>query len=45
MDSSRDLQPIRAKNFTNKFYLVLHVCVQTFDVTFLGVLFWDVNKA
>ena len=45
LDSSRDLQLIRAKSFTNRFYLVLHACVQTFDVMFLSVLFWDVNKA
>jgi len=25
--SSRDLQPIRAKKFINKFYLILHACV------------------
>ena len=41
--SSRDLQPIRAKKFVNKFYLILHACVQTFDVTFFGVKFWDIN--
>ena len=45
LDSSRDLQPIRAKSFTNRFYLVLHACVQTFDVIFFGVKFWDLNKA
>ena len=40
LDSSCDLQLIRVKNFTNKFYLVLlHTCVQSFDVMFLGVKF------
>ena len=34
LDSSRDLQPIHAKNFINKFHLVLHACVKIFDVTF-----------
>ena len=34
LDSSRDLQPIYAKSFVNRFHLVLHVCVETFDVMF-----------
>ena len=37
LDSSRDLQPIRAKKFINKLHLVLHTCVQIFDVMFLDV--------
>ena len=32
LDSSRDLQPIHAKNFVNRLYLVLHTCVEIFDV-------------
>ena len=36
LDLSRDLQPIRAKKFTNRFYLVFYACVQIFDVIF----FW-----
>ena len=24
-------------------HLILHACVQTFDVTFLGVKFWDLG--
>ena len=39
LDSSRDLQLIRAKSFANKFYLVLYACVQAFDAMFLGKLF------
>ena len=34
LDSSRDLQPIYVKSFVNRLHLVLHACVQTFDVTF-----------
>ena len=34
LDSSRDLQPIHAKNFVNRLHLVFHACVETFDVTF-----------
>ena len=34
LDSSRDLQHIHAKNFVNRFHLVLHTCVEIFDVTF-----------
>ena len=34
LDSSRDLQPIHAKSFVNRLHLVLHVCVETFDVMF-----------
>ena len=34
LDSSRNLQPIYAKSFVNRFYLLLHVCVKTFDVMF-----------
>ena len=37
LDSSRDLQPIHAKKFINRLHLVLHACVQTFDVTFFCV--------
>ena len=43
LDSSRDLQSIRAKSFINRSYLILHACAQTFDVMFLGVKFWDEN--
>ena len=43
LDLSRDLQLIRAKGFVNKFYLILHTCVQIFDVTVVGVKFWDLN--
>ena len=32
LDSSRDLQLIYAKSFINRLYLVLHACVETFDV-------------
>ena len=39
LDTSRDLQLIRAKSFANRFYLVLYACVQIFDVTFFGVKF------
>ena len=31
------------KKIANRFYLVLHAYVQIFDVTFLGVKFWDLN--
>ena len=41
--SSRDLQPIRAKSFVNRFNLILHACVQTFNVMFFGVNFLDLN--
>ena len=34
LDSSRDLQLIDAKNFINRLHLVLHACVEIFDVTF-----------
>ena len=34
LDSSRDLQLIHAKNFINRLHLVLHTCVETFDVIF-----------
>ena len=37
LDSSRDLQPIHAKSFVNSLHLVLHACVETFDVTFFCV--------
>ena len=33
LDSSRDLQPIHAKSFVNRLHLVLHACIETFDVT------------
>ena len=33
LDSSCDLQPIYAKSFINRLHLVLHICVETFDVT------------
>ena len=32
LDSSRDLQSIYAKSFVNRLHLVLHACVETFDV-------------
>ena len=32
LDSSRDLQPIYAKNFVNRLHLVHHACVEIFDV-------------
>ena len=35
LDSSRDLQPIRAKSFVTRLHLILHACVQTFNVMFL----------
>ena len=44
LDSSRDLQLILAKSFVNRFYLILHLCVQIFDVMFLGVNFMVLNK-
>ena len=44
LNSSHDLQSIRAKSFISRFYLVLHACVQTFDVMFLDVNFIDLNK-
>jgi len=34
---SRDLQPIYTKSFVNRLHLVLHACVETFDVTFFSV--------
>ena len=34
---SRDLQPIYAKSFINRLHLVLHACIETFDVTFFCV--------
>ena len=34
LDSSRDLQHIHAKNFVNRFHLVLHTCVEIFNVMF-----------
>ena len=43
LDSSCDLQPIRAKNFVNRFRLILHACVQIFDVMFLSVQILDLN--
>ena len=39
LDSSRDVQPIHAKNFVNKFHLVFYACVQIFDVTFFYLQF------
>jgi len=44
LDSSRDLQPIRVKSFINRLYLVLHIYVQTFNVTFFGVKILDLNR-
>ena len=46
LDSSRDLQPIHAKNFVNTLHLVLHTCVETFDVIFFLYLrgLWVVTK-
>jgi len=41
LDSPRDLQPIRAKGFVNRFYLVLPI--QTFNVMFLGVNFLNLT--
>ena len=35
LDSSRNLQPIYAKSFVNRLYLLLHACVKTFDVMFI----------
>ena len=32
LDSSRDLQPIYAKSFVNRLYLVLYTFVEIFDV-------------
>ena len=43
LDSSRDVQSICAESFINRSYLILHACAQAFDVTFLGVKFWDEN--
>ena len=45
LDSSRDLQPIHAKSFVNSLHLVLHACVETFDVTFFLCLrgLWGEN--
>ena len=37
LDSSHDLQPIYAKSFVNKLHLVLHTCIEIFDVTFFCV--------
>ena len=34
LDSSHDLPPIHAKSFINRLHLVLHTCVETFDVMF-----------
>ena len=36
---SRDLKPIHVKNFINRIYLVLRVCVQMCDVMFLTKFF------
>ena len=44
LDSSRDLQLIRTKKFINRLYLVLHAFVQIFNVMFLDVKNWDLNK-
>ena len=44
LDSSRDLQPIRAKSFVNRLHLVLYACGQTFHVMFLGVKILDLNR-
>ena len=35
LDLSRDLQLIYAKSFVNGLHLVLHACVETFDMTFI----------
>ena len=40
LDSSRDLQPIHAKKFVNKFHLILYAYVEIFDVTIFLYL-WD----
>ena len=49
LDSSRDLQPIHAKGFINRLHLVLHACVEIFDVTFFlrlrGLWGWELNRA
>ena len=37
LDSSRDLQPIHAKSFINRLHLIIHTCVETFDVMFFCV--------
>ena len=34
LDSSHDLQLIYEKSFINRLHLVLHACVETFDVMF-----------
>ena len=39
LDSSCDLQPIRAKNFVNRLHLVFYACVQTCDVMVLAKFF------
>ena len=45
LDSSRDLQSIRAKKIVNRLHLVLYACVETFDVMFFSVftefMRWD----
>ena len=44
-NSSRNLHMNYAIGFFFCPHLILHVCVQTFDVTFLAKNFWDLNKA
>ena len=39
LDSYRDLQPIRVKNFINRPHLVLHACVKICDVIFFTNFF------
>ena len=41
-------EPIHAKSFVNRLYLVLHACVETFDVMFFlftGFMEWELNRA
>ena len=45
IDSSRDLQPICAKYFVNRFYLILYAYVQIFDVIFLNINFINLYRA
>jgi len=44
-DSSRNLHVTVQLFFFFYPHLILHVCVQTFDVMFLAKKFWDLNKA
>ena len=44
LDSSCDLQPIRAKNFLNRLHLVFYACVQTCDVMVLAKFFFWLTR-